>query len=300
MDISVIILSYNTRDLLGECLRSVAADSGALAVETIVVDNASTDGSAEMVAREFPEVTLMASETNLGFAGGNNVALARCAGRYALLLNADAALHPGALAALAGYLDAHPHVGAVGPRLLNSDGSFQPSAFGFPTLGRMALVTTQLSRLLLGHAERGRIYRPEAPMAVDWVTAACLMVRRETIAAVGLLDETFFFDYEDVDWCLRMRNAGWEVHAVPAAVVTHHRWQSKAQLGEQWLFGDESACTYFRKHHGPAAERVARALLAGFHACAWAKYCMRAALTGAPIAQMKRHRHRLGVARFWR
>src|SRR3712207_93106 len=113
MDISVIILSYNTRDLLRACLRSVLADAEGLAVETIVVDNASTDGSAAMVSAEFPGVELIASAEKLGFAGGNNRALARCSGRSVLLLNADAELHPGALAALAGYLEAHPKVGAV-------------------------------------------------------------------------------------------------------------------------------------------------------------------------------------------
>src|SRR5207237_1439031 len=147
----------------------------------------------------------------------------------------DAALHPGVLATLAGYLDSHPRVGAVGPRLLNSDGTLQPSAFGFPTLARMALATTRLSRLLAGHAERARVYGSKVPMAVGWLTAACMMLRRETIAEVGLLDEAYFFDFEDVDWCRRIWNAGWEIHAVPAAVATHHRWQSKAQLVEEWL-----------------------------------------------------------------
>jgi N-acetylglucosaminyl-diphospho-decaprenol L-rhamnosyltransferase len=299
MDVSIIILSYNTRDLLRACLRSVAAGTAGLTVETIVVDNGSADGSAEMVAREFPEAVLIAHGANLGFAGGNNRAIERCSGRFVLLLNADAALQRATLAALVGYLERHPRVGAAGPRLLNTDGSFQPSAFGFPTLGRMALAVTRLSRLLLGHTERGCVYRPEAAMPVDWVTAACVMVRREAIAAVGLLDERFFFDFEDVDWCRRLWNAGWEVHAVPEAVATHHRWQSKAQLSDLWLLGDESACRYFRKHHGAAAEGVVRALLVWFHTCAWAKYGVRAVLTGSAEERRKRDWHRLGVTRFW-
>jgi GT2 family glycosyltransferase len=298
MDISVVILSYNTRDLLRACLRSVAADAGGFAVETLVVDNGSTDGSGAMVREEFPGVRLIESQENLGFAGGNNLAFLHCAGRYVLLLNSDAELHRGALGTLAGYLDAHPRVGAVGARLLNTDGTWQPSAFGFPTLGRMALATTRLSVLLGGNAEPGRTHRPRAPLAVDWVTAACLMVRRSVIAAVGPLDERFFLDYEDVDWCRRIRDAGWEIHAVPAAVATHHRWRSKAQLGEQWLFGDESACRYFRKHHGARAEQVIRSLFVGFHLCGWAKCALRAALTGDATDRMKRDRHRRGVARF--
>jgi GT2 family glycosyltransferase len=296
MDISVVILSYNTRDLLRACLRSVAADAGDLRVETIVLDNASTDGSAAMVREEFPWVKLLESATNLGFAGGNNRALERCCGRHVLLLNADAALHPGALAALAGYLDAHPRVGAAGPRLLNPDGTPQPSAFGFPSLGRMALTATRLARLLTGYVEPARVYRPKVPMAVDWITGACLMVRRSVVSAVGPLDEGFFFDFEDVDWCRRMREAGWEIHAVPAAVATHHRWQSKAQLGEQWLRADESSYYYFRKHHGPAAACMVRWLLVWFHAYAWLKYSL-LAVHGAPVAQVKRRYHWRGVAR---
>jgi N-acetylglucosaminyl-diphospho-decaprenol L-rhamnosyltransferase len=294
MDISVVILSYNTRDLLRACLRSVIA--GELTVETIVVDNASTDGSAAMVREEFPGVRLIESATNLGFAGGNNRAFRTCSGRYVLLLNSDAELHAGALATLASYLETHPRVGAVGPRLLNTDGSLQPSAFGFPTLGRMALVLTRLSLLLLGHTETGAVYRPETPQAVDWITGACLMVRRSVVESVGPLDERFFFDYEDVDWCRRIGAAGWELHTVPWTTTTHHRWQSKSQLGEQALRGDEAACYYFRKHHGAVAERVIRALLVWFHACAWIKYCARP----GDVERMKRRRHWLGMLRFAR
>jgi GT2 family glycosyltransferase len=296
MDISVVILSYNTCDLLRACLRSVLAHAGDLAVETIVVDNASTDDSVAMVRAEFPGVRLIRSTTNLGFAGGNNRAFHACTGRFVLLLNSDAELHPSTLTTLASYLETHPRVGAVGPRLLNTDGSLQPSAFGFPTLGRMALVLTRLSLPLLGHTETGTIYRPETPRPVDWITGACLMVRRTVIEGVGPLDEGFFFDYEDVDWCRRIGGAGWGLHTVPWTTATHHRWQSKSQLSEQSLRGDDAACYYFRKHHGAVAERVIRALLVWFHACAWLKYGARA----GESARMKRRRHRLGVLRFVR
>jgi len=229
VDLSIIVVSYNTRELLCDCLTSIAETVGDLACETIVVDNASIDGSAPMVRRYFPGVRLIRSPENRGFAAANNLGIAVSRGRHVLLLNSDAVLMPGTARAMVDFLDAHPGAGMVGARLLNPDGSFQYSYADFPSLTGELLLLTRLAPM---------VYTPTYPSyplersvqerSVDWVSGACLMARRATIDAIGPLDESYFMYTEETDWCYRARRGGWSVHYLPEATVVHWVGQSAA------------------------------------------------------------------------
>ena len=233
MRVSAVVVSWNVRDLLRECLRSLEAAGRDLPLEVWVVDNGSTDGSPAMVAAEFPDVHLIANADNRGFAAANNQAIGASAGRYVLLLNPDAALLDGALAALCAYLDGHPEAAVVGPLLLNPDGSVQSSRRRAPRQATGFVESTQLQRRLPRTWLTDRYYladRPDnAEQEVDWLTGACLLVRRAALAQVGLLDEGFRMYSEELEWCLRFRQAGWRVAYLPAARVVHHEGGSSGQ-----------------------------------------------------------------------
>ncbi len=224
-DVSVIVVSYETADLLAACLESVrAAAAEGVSVETFVVDNASRDGSPELVEREFPEVRLVRHGWNAGFAAGCNVGLALARGRHVLLLNPDAELLPGALATLVAHLDEHPQVGYCGPRLEDAAGRTQPSARRFPTVFSSAWAMLGGPQRRPGsrhtvdlHAAHGY----ERDLRADWLSGACLLVRREAIDDVGPLDDGFFLYFEELDWCRRMADAGWEGAWVAGATARH-------------------------------------------------------------------------------
>jgi len=258
LDLSVVIVNWNVRELLRRCLRSVLASGrlGGLAMEVIVVDNASSDGSAEMVREEFPEVRLIANEENLGFTGANNQGIAASRGRYLLLLNPDAEVLGDALGAMVDYMDAHPDVGALGPMLLNPDGSVQSSRRRFPTLATAFLESTifqwELSR---DNRILRRYYVLDRPddevQEVDWVTGACILMRREALEEVGPLDEGFFMYSEELDWCRRARERGWKVVYLPTARVVHYGGKSSEQVVPfRHIQFQRSKVRYFCKHHG--------------------------------------------------
>jgi len=321
MDLSVVIVSYNTRPLLVACLESLRAaalcrqpsavsqegeprstegcgrmaDGGRAATEIFVVDNASIDDSAAAVRTQFPEVRLIASEINRGFAGANNQALPLCRGRYVMLLNPDTEVASDALAALVEFMDLHPEVGAVGPRLLNPDGTLQPSGHRFPTLAGTAVRLLLRCPLAPSRVEEARSSTAEPSERHDWLTGACLMVRRAVLEEVGPLDERFFFWWEDVDWCHRIRAAGWEICLVPGARVTHLGAASGIGYSLNALRAQEGQCYYFRKHHGRAAERGMRALFSCYHLLGWLKYSVRAWLRRDSGDRLKQRVHRLGV-----
>jgi hypothetical protein len=217
-DVSVVIVNWNTRELLRECLAALLPPGGPR-LEVVVVDNGSTDGSAEAVGAEFPQVHLVATGENLGFAKANNVGFAHCHGRYVVLLNSDALAAPETLGAMAKYLEQQAEVGALGCQLLNGDGSVQSWPRSYPTVGGIA------GQLLLGRAPRER---PRGPgvCEVDWLSGACLMVRREVIDAVGGLNEAYFMYVEDTEWCYRLRQHGWRVVYHPGFQVVHLLGQS--------------------------------------------------------------------------
>lgn len=251
--ISVIIISYNTRQMTLDCLRALEADLKDAPAEIWVVDNASRDGSAEAIRAAFPQVRLIENPRNAGFGAANNLALRQAEGEFLLLLNSDAFVHPGAVAALAQYLRAHPRVGLVGPRLLNRDGSVQQSCYRYPSPLRAWMENLGIASLLSRHPVFGdyRRWAHETERSVEWVIGACLLVRREAYEQAGGFDEDFFMYQEETDWQRRLRDGGWEIAFTSAAQVTHLGGASGA--AEQSRINAhffDSLDYYTRKHHG--------------------------------------------------
>jgi GT2 family glycosyltransferase len=259
--VSVVIVSYQVRDLLRACLASVEAQAG-VGTETFVVDNASRDGSAEMVAREFPRVRLIANADNRGFARANNQALALATGDVLLLLNPDTELPPGGLEALAGVFARHPRAGAVGLALRNPDGSPQRACHSFPGLLNMLIEATALHRLAL-RAGIGTPYQAPVPAGgegvVDWVGGACMALSREAYSAVGGLDESSFMYGEEMDWSWRARRLGFPTVFSSAAVVLHHGEASGAgRRGELYVHNAVSRDRFLRRYRGAWRANLAR------------------------------------------
>lgn len=261
-DLSAVVVAWNTRELLLACLASLereAARAG-LTLQTIVVDNASTDGTAEAVRAGFPGVRLIPQSENRGFSAASNLGIRAASGRAVLLLNPDTELQPGSLGALWRALHAMPHVGLVGALLLNPDGSLQSAGYRFPGLAQQFLDFFPLHPRLAGSRLNGRFSSGDGltPFAVDHPLGACMLVRREAIAEVGLLDEGYFMYSEEIDWCRRLKEAGWTILTAPAARVIHHGGQSTGQVSRPMLIElHRSRARYFRRHDprvlGPSA-----------------------------------------------
>lgn len=284
--VSVIVVSFNTRDLLRECLTALREECTrlpeGLTAEILVVDNASRDGSADMVAAEFSgpgtPVRLIRSDVNLGFGVANNRAIEAAEGRYLVLLNSDAFFHSGALARAIDHMEIDPSAGVGGARLVGRDGAWQPAARMFPSILRDAFVLTGLAARyphsrLFSAAERTWA-DPAVPAEVDWVTGAFMILRRAALEKTGLFDPAFFLYCEEVDLCRRVKNAGFCVRYWPDIVVTHLHGESSRQVGEQVFSENESQVVlwrmrsmllYYRKHHG-ATVWLARWLEEGLYA----------------------------------
>ncbi len=265
-DLSVIVLSWNTRDLLRDCLRSVFAEAGPdFTMEVVVVDNASADGSADMVASEFPDARLVRNAANEGYARGNNIALALVAGRRICLLGSDTRIHQGALRRLAAFLDA-TGAGAVAPRLVNADGSVQRACMRFPTLATALCYDTPLSLLPPGRKEMDRYFMRDfdhlATRRVEQPPGTCLMLGRRAFEAVGPMDEQLWLFFNDVDWCLRLRQRGFAAWYVADAEVTHHLGRSTAQFPQFGVEWHRNRLAYYRKHYGAAGLLAVRPALA--------------------------------------
>jgi len=277
-DLAVVIVSYNTRELLRACLRSVVADAS-LDTEVWVVDNASSDGSAEMVGTEFPEACLLTADRNLGFAGGNNAAL-RAMGfavggsgkalpgiaDYVLFLNPDTEVQEDALSRMLDFLRANPRVGVVGAALVYPDGGFQHSAFRFPTLPQVWFDFFAWPGRFIDTPVNGRyprsLYVAGDPFPVDHPLGAAMMTRAEVIRQVGLMDEDFFMYAEEIDWCMQVKRRGWDVYCVPSARIVHHSGASTRQAWDQmtdmlW----RSRFHLFEKHYSPVFNLAARLLV---------------------------------------
>lgn len=263
-DVSVIIVSWNTRELLRQCLLSVEAGLDAEhAAELWVVDNASQDGSAPMVRDEFPDVHLIANSENVGFARANNQALRVAEGRHLLLLNSDCKVLDGAISGLVRFLDTHAQAGVAGCRLASGDGTTQRSAWRtFPTLVSVAVGGLWLDKLPLVN---GRLAREEralaqahAPAQVAHLLGACLLVRRQAMNEAGLLDEAFFMYLEETDWCRRIAAWGWGVWYVPGHTIIHYGQQSAALAPDKatadWC---RSMCRFYRQTYAPRAGTMA-------------------------------------------
>lgn len=254
VDLSIVIVSYNTRDMLRACLRSLPAATEGMTAETWVIDNHSPDDSAAMVKAEFPDVRLIANSDNPGFARANNQALKQTRARHVVILNPDTEAEPGSLTRMVRYLDANPDVGAVGPKLLNTDGSLQHNGRPFPSAWREFLGHSGLRRLNARAYDRNYEYGREdfdQTWETDQVSGACMMVPHRVMDEVGMLDEDFFMFYEEIEWCWRIRKAGYKVVYLPEARIVHHwmgsvRQQNRAMTAR--LF--KSSLIYYRKTAG--------------------------------------------------
>jgi len=256
-DLSVCIVNWNTSTDLEQALASVLQPDPGLRQEVIVLDNASQDGSADMVRGRFPGVTLIQSARNLGFAAGYNRAAAQARGRHLLMLNPDTVVAPGALGRLVRFLDHHPGAAAVGPRLLNSDGSLQLSCRRFPRPMAALLRNTLLGRLIGGRDRFTREYLMAnwdhaTTREVEWISGAAMAIRREAWGKVGGFDEGFFMYAEDMDWCLRAHQAGYTIHYLPEAVITHRIGRSSDQRPLAMVVEfHRSMVRFYRKHYAP-------------------------------------------------
>ena len=253
--ITVVIVNYNTRESLRACLATVLHEAPA---GVIVVDNASTDGSVDMLRSEFPWVAVQANETNCGYGAAANQAMANCTTRYALLLNADTLLQPGALSALTDYLDQNPQAAIAGPRLTEGDGTLQASCYPFPTPFHTFLENSK-SAVFLGRRIRQRLpvipsfylrtWAHDRARVVPWIKGAALAVRREAFNSVGGFDESFFMYFEDADLCYRLKTAGWQIHFAPVTTVVHFggasTMQHRAEMDVQLL---ASTVEFYRRH----------------------------------------------------
>jgi len=269
--LSICIVNWNTSDLLKDCLNSIYGDSQAAEWEVLVVDNASTDDSVEMVRNCFPQVGLVASPDNLGFAGGNNLALKRARGYYLLILNSDTRVQAGGLGALIDFMELHAGAGAAGPRMVKRDGSLQLSCGLTPSLGSEFVNKLLLHKLFpffkLGNWNHAQI------RDVGWVTGACLLVRREVVEQVGSLDPGMFMFYEDLEWCMRIRKAGWKIFYFPFCQVLHLGGQStRKNLRRMLVISQRSQFYLFQKHFSRSHLRALRLLTAVemvLRSCMW-------------------------------
>ncbi len=275
-DLAVVIVSWNVRELLASCLHSLFVDlaSSDGRSSVWVIDNASTDGTPEMVTECFPQVQLVAQDENLGFSAGNNVVLSRLTHEspptgspsYLWLLNPDTEVKPGAAATLIRALDRHPQAGMVGAKLLYPNGLLQHGAFRFPGLAQLAFELFPLPQHLYETRLNGRypthFYQKADPFRVDHPLGASMMVRADAVADVGLLDERYRMYCEEIDWCWRMQRAGWTRLCAPAAEVIHHGGQSTSQVPipsfvDLWT----SRARLYARHHGSTTWLLAQAMV---------------------------------------
>lgn len=265
--ISIVIVSWNTKDILADCLDSLmplakSLEQKKLGMQTIVVDNNSSDGTVELLRDSYPWVELFDLKENLGFPGGNNFGFSHGQGEYMLMLNPDTIVHGDAIEQLMTYMDSNPHVGAVGSRLLNADGSLQESCYPRPTLRRELWRLLHMDKLLHYGIYDMKNWSVSESRSVDVLMGACILTRSTIIESIGGMDEEFFMYSEEVDLCRRMQLAGWEIHWLPQAVVTHLGGQStKLVKTEMFLRLYESKLLYFNKNHGLMAARLYKIIL---------------------------------------
>jgi len=307
-DLSVLIVTYNSRRLIDHLLDGLAEQLTGLNAEIVLVDNASHDGTADRVAERHPSVRLVRSAQNLGFAAGNNLAAKHANGELLLLLNPDAMPEPGTLARGMALMAAHPQVGLAGARLLGVDGTAQPSARMFPGLMQELFVLSGLAARFprsrwFGMLDRGWA-DPDAPAEVDWVPGAFALIRRSLFEVIGGFDERFFLYYEEVDLCRRIKAAGWQVQYWPSLRVMHIGGESARTVSGETVSSSGSQLTlwrarsgllYYRKNHGWLSTWAINRLERGWHTLrGW-----RANLTGQAHKSVESATHRRLLARAW-
>lgn len=254
VQLSTIIVTHNSSKWITNCLESLLKDLKPFSYQIIVVDNASTDQTTDLIKSQFPEIILLKKPRNEGLARACNQALSKCQAEYVLFLNPDAEVISGMIHALKTFMEGHPEAGAIGPALLNADGSLQLSGNTFPSLKNLCFETFFLDRLFpqnpvfgshkLSHADRSR------PLQVDWTMGSCLFVRKKALDQVGGFDEQFFLFFEETDLCFRLRNAGYEIYVIPEAKVIHRGGAGRPENynAHKIIHYHRSLFHYFRKH----------------------------------------------------
>jgi len=261
VDVTIVIVNWNTRDILRHCLRTIYEQTRGIEFEVIVVDNASIDGSAEMVRQDFPQAILQVNRTNAGYAAANNQGMKASRGRYILVLNSDTLILDRAIEKMVDFADAHPQAGVLGCRVRNPDGTLQPTCFMFPSALNSLLSALYLNKLF----PHSRFFSREVMTwwdrgdvrEVEVVTGCFMLVRREALDEVGWMDERFFMYAEETDWCYRFRKAGWQVLFAPVAEIVHLGGQSTAKRSAEMLVQLRlSILKFVRKNQGPVAWAV--------------------------------------------
>lgn len=268
--ISIIIVSWNARDYLRDCLDSIYQTGESCIQEIIVVDNASKDGSPEMVAEHFPEVTLIKSEENLGFARANNLAMEHAKGSIFALVNSDVIVHEGCLEKLAVFLDDHSDIGMVGPRVTGGDGNLQRTCRKMPTFWNTVCRILVLDRIFPDWQIFSGFEVPYSSydkyMEAEVLSGCFCVARKKAVDEVGGMDERFFFYAEDIDWCKRFRDAGWKLMFVPEATATHFGGGSTANAPFRYSIEIlRATLKYWRKHHGIAGQIICYLLILSHH-----------------------------------
>lgn len=273
LDVAVIIVSWNVRDYLADCLRSVYSEfrRSNLTGTVWVVDNNSTDGTQDLVFDLFPQVNLITNNHNPGFGAANNQgmnAAAEYTPRYYFLLNPDTLVRPGSIKALVDFLDSNPKAGVAGARLVYGDGRFQHSAFAFPGISQLMFDLFPMPARLYESRVNGRYPRRfynsnNRPFQVDHPLGATMMVRRDVAEATGGFDEDFFMYCEELDWCWRIREAGWQIYTVPAAEIVHYGGESTKQVAARSVINLwDSRAKFYKRHHSWWRNAIARRLVA--------------------------------------
>lgn len=250
MELSIIIVNWNTRDLLLQCLGSIYQTIEGIEMDVFVVDNGSLDGSITAAQERFPEVKLIQNEMNLGFARANNQALRIAMGKYLLLLNPDTQVKKEAIDRLISFMDTHPEAGGAGGQLLNADGSKQNSIANFPSLVT-ELFNKSLLRWLFPKAFPGKERNYPEPIEVDSVIGACMIVKRGVVEQVGLLDEDYFLFLEETDWCYRIQEAGWKIYHIPQSEIYHFQGKgAELEKRKAKIEYYRSRYLFFKKNRG--------------------------------------------------
>ncbi len=263
---SIIIVNWNTKDILLKCLGSISKQDRAICKEVIVVDNGSTDGSVDAIHTHFPQTIVIENYANIGFARANNVGINKSTGRYVCLVNSDVELLDGCLLRLIEYMDANPDIGIAGPKIYYPDLTLQNSCRKFPTLWNNLSPALGFDKLFRNSpafsGEHMRYFTHDVNMNVDYLAGCFLVVRREALEEVGLLDEQFFIYREEVDWCKRFHQHGWKISFFPNAMAIHHHGASSSKDPKRFALASQKALfQYWEKHHSTLSVITIRLIL---------------------------------------
>jgi GT2 family glycosyltransferase len=294
MDVSIVIVNWNTRELLGNCLASIISETRKATYEIIVVDNASADGSASMCEQDFPRVTLIANKANRGFAAANNQGMAIAAGRYILLLNPDTIVLEQAIDRCVTYADHRPDIGVVGCQVLEADGKIQQTGFCFPSPWTLFLTLSGLPRLFphvrfFSQPQLGSWNR-QSERDIDVISGMFMLVRRDAIRDVGFMDESYFVYAEETDWCFRFHQAGWRRVFYPGAQIIHidGGGKSTSQVNVKMLVQlQKSLMIYFRKNLGFIPWVIAKGLFLLANGARYLGWLASSIFTRDPVARNK-------------